>query len=77
MDFSASGARKKLDITSSSVQIEEYQSVSPSTQEYQILEGKLKQDPTDRGAIGERSGRDQGKNTGIAQLSLAVVRNNQ
>ena len=42
--FSASEARDNFDGTASAVQIEEYQSVSLSSQEYQKLEGKLKQD---------------------------------
>ena len=40
--FSESEARKLFDSTASSVQIEEYRSASPSTQEHQKLDGKLK-----------------------------------
>ena len=40
--FSGSEARKKLDRTSSAFQREEDRSVSPSTQEHQKMEGKLK-----------------------------------
>ena len=64
--FAASEARKKSDSTASAVQREEYRSASPSTQEYQTLEGKLKHDSTggqfgiDRGSIGERIQRIQG-----------------
>ena len=40
--FAASEARKKFDSTASAVQREEDRSTSPSTQEHQKLEGKLK-----------------------------------
>ena len=53
--FVASEARKKSNSTASVVQIEEDRSASPSTQEYQKLESKLKHDST-----GERSGSDWG-----------------
>ena len=43
LKFSASEARKKSDSTYSALQIEEQWSASISTQEYQKLEGKLKQ----------------------------------
>ena len=73
LKFEAYEARKKFDITDSSVQIEEDHYASPSNQEYQKLEGKLKHDLTrelserDWGVIGEQSGSDQGGNTGSAQ----------
>ena len=40
--FSASGERKKFDSTASAIQREEDRCVSPSNQEHQSLEGKLK-----------------------------------
>ena len=49
--FAASEARKNFNITASAVQTDEDRSASPSTQEHQKLEGKLKHDLT-----GERSG---------------------
>ena len=54
-NFSASEARKKSHSIDSEVHREEYRSTSPSTQEYQKLEGKLKHD-----LAGERLGSDQG-----------------
>ena len=42
--FPASDLRKKFKGAASEVQIEEDRSASPSTQEYQKLEGKLKHD---------------------------------
>ena len=44
--FLASEAWKKLNCTASKSQIEEYRSAYPISQEYQKLEGKLKQDLT-------------------------------
>ena len=49
--FSSSEVRKKFDSTASELHIEENQIASTFTQEYQILEGKLKHDST-----GEQSG---------------------
>ena len=46
LKYADSEARKKSDSTSSAVQIEEYRSVYPSTQEYQKLEGKVEHDLT-------------------------------
>ena len=40
--FAASEARKKFNSTESAFQREEYRSASPSTQEHQKFEGKLK-----------------------------------
>ena len=55
--YTASDSRKKFDRIASTVQIEKYWHASPSTKEYQKLEGKLKHDSTgerlDQGAIGE------------------------
>ena len=45
-NFAASGVRNKLYGTASSVQREEDRSASPSIQEYQNLEGKLKHNST-------------------------------
>ena len=58
-NFAASEVRNKFYVTASSVQREEDQSTSPSIQEYQNLEGKLKHNLTGEwsgnkwGAIGE------------------------
>ena len=67
--LTASEARQKFEGTDSAVQRKEDSSASPSTQEYQKLEGKLKQDLTgeqlgsDQGATGERPGsEDRGAN---------------
>ena len=46
-NFATYDARKKLNITYSLVQRAEYRYISPSTQEYQKLENKLKQDLTE------------------------------
>ena len=46
LKFSASKASENFNITASAFQREEYRSSSPSTQEYQKLEGKLKHNST-------------------------------
>ena len=53
--FSDSEARKNYDSTDLAVQREQDRSASPSTQEHQKLEDKLKQNSTE-----ERSGRNNG-----------------
>ena len=61
--FSVSEARNNFDRIDSSVQREEDRSSSPSTQEYQKLDSKLKHNLT-----GEQLGSDWGVNTGSGKI---------
>ena len=63
-EFSAYDTGKNFDSTDSEVQREDDWSTSPSTQEHQKLEGKLKHDLT-----GERSGSEYGRGQRLAIAS--------